>query len=189
MSDIKGNIFNRIVAPFVFSIGAMGFVSEGSATTYSFTASGFDPAMPVDPLIGSFEIASDFDYSSEVYGATEGLVGFSANISFETVAYNYFPSLDRIALFESRNNGGALTAGTNDFTLAINEFSTIEPVFFSAAYSQANITSVGFSSAGSVTLADTPAPVPVPASLPLMALGLTGLSLVAWRRRMQRRPA
>ena len=159
-------------------VGTGSSVKASSITeTVDFTANNFHTLVgsipaPEDPVTGSFTIT--FNPTVSVMGGTA--ISFnSINIALGTpVSFNY-PAGGELAVCSSICG---FTEGQNSFLLQINDFAT-SPTFIDFSYAQSGVNAVWDATTGSVSVANTP----IPATLPLFAIGLGALGLLGWRRK------
>lgn len=147
--------------------------------TYEITATDFGLELP--PLNVKFSATVTFDNS----------VAFS-NVPFNLENYSspYLPSITRLSYVKSSDRlvFELIYLPSDTYSFSIGSVSST-PVFLSAfvALPSVSFRSVGTTTEGSVTF--TPAPVPEPISISLLATGFLGLAAATRRRRRVRMPA
>jgi hypothetical protein len=152
--------------------------------TYSFTASGFEPEAPVDPVTGSFSVT--FDNSLDVRDQASGVfVASPLNIAVGSqIGINYSPLDDTLTIGGLESGVNTIDGVFSDFAFDIlnvsGKFTFIGegdqevkgPIFLDFFYSQ---------STGAVFSALTVVPIAEPTSLTLLTAGIIGLGLVRLR--------
>lgn len=170
----------------VGTAGAATITNLVTFTANSFVDQNLTPGIaPVDPVTGSFTIT--FDPTVDATNQTAGITLGSLNLSLgSALSYNYDSATDRLEVGGLSNGANALffNPPQNDFWLFIDNFLSGTPLFDQVGYAQVSAGSNVYftlNQTGSVTVT----PVPLPATLPLLA---GGLGLIAFlRRRRQSR--
>ena len=170
-------------------MSAMVFQANAAMMTYyvTFNAAGFDPVAPVEPVTGSFTIT--FDPTQSYTAETSGITLNSLNINLDSAVAFTYPyvgsSGDTLLVGGEQNGSKNILAGTNDFGLVIDNFTTSEPSFYAFLYSQTNQTSVyvAFPAGEIGSISGSVTSQPVPPSVLLLGSGLVGLGALSWRRK------
>jgi len=93
------------------------------ALTIEFTATGFSPAAPVDPVTG--RITVNFDNSTFIFDETTGITLDALNIALDSpIAFSYLPaadpqSIDTLFIGGVENGVFDVLDGTTDFLLEV----------------------------------------------------------------------
>jgi hypothetical protein len=152
----------------------------------TFTASGFDPGAPQDPVSGSFTIT--YDPLVQVFGEpidAIDLVVAGHTFTLAGVVFDYSPQrphAPRAMLYLSMPPPGGTVPGTNDFELAahIDSSGNLDAFFVYAL--EISDRAWGAVAIGSVTGSPPQPPgpsVPEPATLPLLLTALVSVWLVS----------
>lgn len=155
----------------------------------AFSANGFGSfgtlpasAVPVDPVVGSFDITFD-PTTIPVFPTinTTGIALDSLNIAFSfPLTFSYDPIFDRLLV---GGHGGGFTSGTNDFGLRIDSFLSAPSLFDLEYVDVADATHFFASFTGSVSVTPITSGVPEPSTWAMMMLGFAGVGFVAYRRK------
>jgi hypothetical protein len=157
----------------------LSMVSQATASTMTydvtFSSPYFDVGAPVNPVTGSFTITFD---PTQTYTNATSVTMTSLNIALGSApGFDYpYGAPDLLVVGGLENGVLGVAAGTNDFVLVIQEFTT-HPFLsgMQLQYSQAGTTVWNtFALTGTVTA------VPLPPTVLLLGSGLLGL--VGWRR-------
>jgi hypothetical protein len=175
----------RYLAVAVLAVGISANSVEATTITlnYDFVANGFFPeGAPVDPVTGSFSITFDTLLSGP--NETRGIRITNLNIALDSrPAFFYIAEIDRLIIGGLAFGAVGLEAGSNDFGLVMDNVSSINPVFLGFSYSHTGAITNFRALSGRLT----PSPVPEPATLSLLSLGL--VSFAASRLWRQHRPS
>ena len=169
------------LALFAFGMSIASAHAAPITLNLDFSASGFGPDAPVDPVVGSFSVT--FDNATELTNVTSGISLTDLNIALDSVpAFTYVIGLADFLFIGGLDSGAdGVTIVTDDFTLAIELTPTGTPTSAGLFYSQP---ASGVFFASTVTLTPSqPTPIPEPASLTLLGLGLAGMGVRRWRQR------
>ncbi len=185
----------------IAAVAVLSTLGTAHATVFngsiSFTANGFSVfgsgTAPVDPVIGSFNIAFD-DSINYADGTTAGIELVSLNIALGSpLSFSYTASTGFLAIGGTSNGTGGIiySPAENDFWLYINSFNTAFPVFQQLGYAQSsagnNLYYTLNTDQGSITLGPPiTAAVPEPATWAMMILGLAGVGLLSYRKTRSR---
>ena len=180
-------VTHACVLGFILSVCSAPAQAAPITLNYDFTASGFGPGAPVDPVVGSFSVT--FDNATNLSNVTSGfsLTGFNLPLD-SAPAFNYFqhppggPGPEQLQIGGLQGGAGVLTP-SDDFILVLNDVSTT-PRVIGLSYSRIATGDAVFG-ADELTLTPTEMPpaIPEPASLTLLGLGLAGIGTRRWRQR------
>ena len=186
-----------IVAAAAASVVFSAISAHASTMTYdiSFTSGSFNAAPFIGPagtppasVSGDFTLTIDTSqvYNNQTSGITLNSLGVTAS---EGLAFSYpltyGPYSDILVIGGSSPTAGTVSAGTNNFYLQIEDFSTT-PTFLQFGYTVANPAEDYFYTNqlnGSVTVTPVVSSTPLPAALPLFATGLGAMGFFGWRRK------
>jgi hypothetical protein len=173
--SLKKSVLGAVTLLSVICVGTPGESATVTVVSYSFTASGFTPNAPDDPVLGSF----GFTFDDTVLG--DFAITF-LNLTINGTVYDTSNSSGNFAgtTFSFGGNIGTvntLVGFTNDWAIAF-DYPTLLPSTFN--YS----TSTDGSTYTTTTISPNPvAEVPIPPALPLFAAGLSAMGFMGWRRK------
>ena len=166
----------------------LGFSFRANASletlTIDFTASGFTPAAPVDPVQGSVTLT--LDTAVAVLDQTAGIILNNLNLQVDSpIGFQYEPLAlgNAIDILEIGGVAGG-TAGLNfyDFGIQIRGLESGAPVFYNLGYTT-NSYSQFSTYTGSITVTGLNPAVPEPASSLLLGFPILVMLLFSIRRR------
>jgi len=171
----------RFITLVVLILGMSAASARANTITlnYDFSASGFPAGAPVDPVTGSFSVT--FDNATDLIDVTSGITLTGLNIALDSApSFTYLQSIDALSIGGLENGASDAVSLTNDFVLVLQNVSTA-PSLAVLGYTQVSAgPTAGFIGFGTLT---PTAPVPEPASLTLLGLGLAGMGARRWRQR------
>lgn len=158
-------------------LAMLPFAANADVITLEFTALGFNPGAPTDPVSGTIV------YEAAGLTATiDSLISVDLTIAGHVYSLGELlfvsPLLDDVDYVGGTTNGQALSSFTTDFFILWNRVTGIGDRFwYSCAACDRLYTTSDFA-----TFTRTAAPVPEPGALALLGIGLAAMGLVNRRR-------
>lgn len=172
----------------IAAITALGMIATSVQAapvtrTFTFTATDFTEASPIDPAMGSFTVTFDPAGLVEVFDQTSiSLVSLNFTLGSQ-LSFGYRPALDQIVIGGLQDGANFLSEGNFDFGLAFTGASGAmqTPTNFilvqgGEIFQATNI---------QVSLLPVTEAVPEPMSVAMLGMGLTGMAF-ARRRKIAR---
>ena len=172
----------------IAAITALGMIATSVQAapvtrTFTFTATDFTEASPIDPAMGSFTVTFDPAGLVEVFDQTSiSLVSLNFTLGSQ-LSFGYRPALDQIVIGGLQDGANFLSEGNFDFGLAFTGASGAmqTPTNFilvqgGEIFQATNI---------QVSLVPVTEAVPEPMSVAMLGMGLTGMAF-ARRRKIAR---
>ncbi len=194
-----------LVASLAFGILASpsqaAVVDENIAFSVTNFTSAFGGSVPVDPVVGSFNIT--YDNTATYSNETAGIFLTGLNIALgSAISFDYDPTTGLLQVGGIQPGAGEtdgpgtiqIQNATDDFYLQITGANSASPAFLQFGYGQSSQPDGFFfvdpgDPGNSITVgAPITAPVPEPSTWAMMVLGFVGVGFLA-RRRKQNGPA
>ncbi len=162
-----------------FALSVASAQANTITLNYDFSATGYGVSAPVDPVTGSFSVT--FDNATDLIDVTSGITLTGLNIALDSApSFTYLQSIDELSIGGLENGANNGVSQTNDFVLVLQNVSTAPSLAVLSYVQSGTGPNDGFVGFGTLT---PTAPVPEPASVTLLGLGLAGIGARRWRQR------
>lgn len=186
MADSRRLIRATVTA--MAAISVLGMIATGVQAapitrTFTFTATDFIGAAPVDPAMGTFTVTFDPAGLADVFDQTSvSLVSLNFSLGSQ-LSFDYRPALDQLVIGGLQDGANFLSDGNFDFGLAFTGASGATQTATNFILVQGG--DIFQASSIQVSVVPVTEAVPEPMSVAMLGVGLTGMA-VARRRKTAR---